>query len=375
MNQNSGRKLYLGFAVVLVLLVIGGFVALAQDGSDADAASESPTDLAITELRAETRELRHEIESLTRQSTSLGREIEAISGGEAAAAAEHGAAVPAADRAAAADADAAPADAHATPTDAHDAPTDDTVAASHDADAGDDDADAADHGGAAPHWTYDGATDGPAAWGTLSPDFVSCASGERQSPINIASTVRIGLTDAVFHYGPSDLTIVNNGHTVQANVVPGYYIELDGERYDLLQFHFHVPSEHVVKGESFAMEMHFVHASAAGELAVVGVLFASGAANAVLAPIWSVLPANAGDEATLAAFNLPALLPSDRTAYRYSGSLTTPPCSEDVKWSVLRGSLTVAPAQAQAFSDLIGANNRPIQPVNTREILEDVAAG
>ena len=293
MNQNNGRKLYLGFAVVLVLLVIGGFVALAQDGSDADAAGESPTDLAIAELGAETSDLQHETESLKREIASLAQEIHAISGGEADgaeahgeadaaaghgeadAAAEHGEADAAAGHgeadaaeahgevdAAAGHGAAAPTDAHDAPADAHAAPADDAVAASHDADAGDEEAAAADHGDVAPHWTYDGAADGPAAWGTLSADFASCASGERQSPIDIASTVRIGLTDAVFHYGPSDLHVVNNGHTVQANVVPGYYIELDGERYDLLQFHFHVPSEHVVDSHSFAMEMHFVHASA-----------------------------------------------------------------------------------------------------------------
>ena len=169
MRDSDGPKLYLGFGTLLVALVIGGIVVFSRDRNDVDAASESSTDAAIAELRAETHDLQRETESLK-------HEIESLAGGDAEGAAEHGAAVPAAD--------------HAAPADGHSA------------DAGDDDGAAPDHAGP-PHWTYDGAADGPAAWGTLSGDFTSCASGEQQSPINISSTVRTGLTDAVFRYGPS----------------------------------------------------------------------------------------------------------------------------------------------------------------------------
>ena len=347
------------------LLALGATLAVACTG--ADAATESPTDIAIAELQAETRDLQGETKALTRENASLSRQIAALSGDAALSGCEvtddHAGAATDDDADAAAHDD-APADVHAPASDDH------AVAAAHD------DAPAeADHGAGPPHWTYDGATDGPAAWGQLSAAFATCASGEQQSPINIASTTQIGLTDAALSYGVSDLTVINNGHTVQANVQPGNYLELDGQRYYLPQFHFHVPSEHEVSSQSFAMEMHFVHANAAGELAVVGVLFTGGAASAALAPIWSHLPAAAGDEVSVAAFQLPTLLPADHTAYRYSGSLTTPPCSEGVKWSVLRSALQVSAGQAQALTDLVGANNRPVQPVNTRDILEDATAG
>ena len=153
-------------------------------------------------------------------------------------------------------------------------------------------------------------------------------------------------------------------------------MELDGQQYDLLQFHFHVPSEHLVLDESFAMEMHFVHANEAGELAVVGVLFAAGHASEVLAPIWAHLPQQAGDEVQVDHFDLTTILPSDHTAYRYAGSLTTPPCSEGVKWSVLQTPLDISVDQTTAFGDLFGGpTNRPVQPINIRDILEDAAAG
>ena len=376
------------------LLALGATLAVACTG--ADAATESPTDIAIAELQAETRDLQGETKALTRENASLSRQIAALSGDAALSGGEvtddHAGAATDDDADAAAHDD-APADAHAPASDDHagaaahdaaddavhdDAPADAHAPASddHAVAAAHDDAPAeADHGAGPPHWTYDGATDGPAAWGQLSAAFATCASGEQQSPINIASTTQIGLTDAALSYGVSDLTVINNGHTVQANVQPGNYLELDGQRYDLLQFHFHVPSEHEVSSQSFAMEMHFVHANAAGELAVVGVPFTGGAASAALAPIWSHLPAAAGDEVSVAAFQLPTLLPADHTVYRYSGSLTTPPCSEGVKWSVLRSALQVSAGQAQALTDLVGANNRPVQPVNTRDILEDATAG
>ena len=230
------------------------------------------------------------------------------------------------------------------------------------------------HGGGAPHWTYAGAADGPGAWGDLSPAFATCNTGEQQSPINISATSRIGLTDIIFAYGVTDLHVINNGHTIQANVEAGSYVVIDDGRYELLQFHWHVPSEHELNDKHFAMEMHFVHANAGGSLAVVGVLFEHGERSEALDPIWEAMPHSAGDEASVHAFMLDTILPVGRTAYRYMGSLTTPPCSESVKWSVLSGTLPIASAQTEAFTDVVGTNNRPIQPVNVRDVLEDASA-
>ena len=290
---------------VLLLSVAGVLLLSACTGSDngrddGEAAGES-----LAELRAENRELK-------RENASLEREV---------AATEHGAG--AADEAAgthtlAVTGEESGGAEHGTVA-TNGAIQGDAEAGHGAAEGGEED-----HGGSTPHWTYAGA-DGPSAWGDLSPVFATCASGEEQSPINISSTTRVGLTDIAFHYAGSDLTVVNNGHTIQANVDPGSYIELDDSRYNLAQFHWHVPSEHEVNEEHFAMEMHFVHVGLGGTLAVVGVLFESGANGDALDPIWSVMPESAGGEASVDAFEIETLLPHGRTAYRYMGSLTTPP--------------------------------------------------
>ena len=190
--------------------------------------------------------------------------------------------------------------------------------------------------------------------------------------MDITSTVPFGLTNIEFHYRTSALEVINNGHTVQANVSLGSSITTDGKIYQLAQFHFHAPSEHEVNAESFAMEMHLVHVSASGELAVVGLLFRPGAASAALAPVWAVLPATTADTGAVASFDPNTLLPQSRLAHRYSGSLTTPPCSEGVSWMVLQATETASVDKVGEFSTIAGPNNRPVQPLNGREVLRDV---
>ena len=152
------------------------------------------------------------------------------------------------------------------------------------------------------HWTYEGA-EGPESWGKLDTSYATCGVGKSQSPIDIVHPDMQDLPNIVFHYQPSEVKILNNGHTVQVNYDPGSYIEIDGQRYDLLQFHYHAPSEHTLNGKSFAAELHLVHKSASGKLAVVGILIEEGAQNAAYQPLLTNMPAEKSPESTPATNN------------------------------------------------------------------------
>ncbi len=292
------------------------------------------------ELRAEVREVKSEVKGLQREISHVARQSEG---------AGHGAA-PSGDTGG-----------HA----AEDSAAEDS--GDHGASEG-----SGDHGGP-PRWAYSG-TEGPSHWGDLSPDFAVCSSGANQSPIDLASTTPVGAAQIVFNYGSTALTVINNGHTILANVEAGNTITLEGVPYELAQFHFHAPSEHTVAGKHFAMEMHFVHVGASGDLAVVGMLFDRGPVSGPLASVWAVLPSDTELQGEVDGFDLATLLPGDRGVYRYSGSLTTPPCSEGVKWMMLQTPASASADQVQAFDDIIGANNRPVQPVNARELLAETGA-
>lgn len=232
-------------------------------------------------------------------------------------------------------------------------------------DEGDDDADMGGHEAA--HWGYDG-EEGPARWGGLSTEWATCGTGEQQSPIDVPDVAPATGDDLAFAYASTPVEILNNGHTVQVNYGPGSTLTVGDHDFDLLQFHFHAHSEHTVQGESWPMEMHLVHADADGNLAVVGVLIGEGEENAALAPIFDNLPgaeapATAIDGATVDAS---AALPADHTAWRYDGSLTTPPCSEGVSWMVLSTPITASAAQISAFTSIFDHNYRPVQPANGR---------
>ena len=223
-------------------------------------------------------------------------------------------------------------------------------------------------------WGY-GAENGPAVWGRLSEDYRLCDEGRRQSPIDLADASPKRSPKVIFNYRSSPLTVVNNGHTVQVNYAEGSSIGIEGTSYQLLQFHFHSPSEHTLSGESLEMEMHLVHQNAdSGELAVVGALVRRGSENAALAPVWENIPAAAGEPRRVdgVSINAEDLLPSERLFYRYDGSLTTPPCSEGVKWFVLTTPIEMSAAQIETFRSVINGNNRPVQPLNERELCVDV---
>ena len=223
----------------------------------------------------------------------------------------------------------------------------------------------------APHWSYEGET-GPAAWGKLEKDFTTCSIGKVQSPIDIttAKAGKANLGPIAFAYKTSTLKIIDNGHTIQVNVDGGSSISIGGQTYELKQFHFHRPSEEKIDGKSYEMVAHMVHKSAEGKLAVVGVLFTQGTESAFLQKIWDNLPTETGKEITVAGatFNPIDLLPAKRSYYNFSGSLTTPPCSEGVNWFVLNTPVEVSRAQYARFGAMYPMNARPTQQVNGRPI-------
>ncbi len=214
---------------------------------------------------------------------------------------------------------------------------------------------------------------GPAHWGKLAPEYALCATGTRQSPIDIAKPEQQDLPDIQFDYRPGAVTVVNNGHTVQVNCQEGNSITLDGTVYKLAQFHFHAPSEHTVDGEHAAAEMHLVHQSETGGLAVVGVMIVAGGENAAFDPVWDVLPATSG-LAARGNIDVTRLLPADRRTIRYDGSLTTPPGTEGVRWNLLVEPVALSKAQIAKFTALYHGNNRPVQPLNGRAVLQDTVA-
>jgi carbonic anhydrase len=222
------------------------------------------------------------------------------------------------------------------------------------------------------HWGYEG-EGAPANWGKLKPEFALCSTGQSQSPIDIEKTYKTLLDPIGFMYKQTPLKIINNGHSIQVNVEPGSFAMIDGMKYELVQFHFHSPSEHTVKGKFYDMEMHLVHKNEKGDLAVIGVMMKKGQPNKVIQVLWDNVPADVNKETVVSGISVDAssLLPKDRGAYHYYGSLTTPPCSEGVNWTVLKTPIDVSEEQIQKFKSMMGVgNNRPVQPVDKRFVLE-----
>ena len=219
----------------------------------------------------------------------------------------------------------------------------------------------------APHWSYSGET-GPANWGALSTEYATCSQGKEQSPVDIPANAPINAPSIQFNYQPSALKISNNGHTIKVDYDPGSAIQVQGQEYKLLQFHFHDVSEHTLAGRHSPIEMHLVHQSADGRLAVVGVMLERGKANAAYDSVFNHLPAHEGDPELVAGETVQAadLLPADRAFYNYAGSLTTPPCAEGVRWFVLRAPVYLSSDQVTAFDALYPDDYRPTQPLNSR---------
>jgi len=220
-------------------------------------------------------------------------------------------------------------------------------------------------------WDY-GESKGPSHWGDLKPEFATCKNGHRQSPIDIRNSKKADLPPIQFDYKSSPLHIIDNGHTVMINYQPGSSISVGGQKYALKQFHFHRPSEETINGKGYEMEVHLVHADQEGELAVVAVLLQQGKDNPLVHELWNDLPKEKEKEESLdqVQIDVTALLPSDRGYYTFPGSLTTPPCSENVTWFVLKHPVTVSAAEIERFSKLYDHNARPTQPLYDRVVME-----
>ena len=220
------------------------------------------------------------------------------------------------------------------------------------------------------HWAYSGDT-GPESWGRLKPEFQQCMLGKRQSPIDIRDGIKVQLEPIQFDYRATPFRVIDNGHTVQVNLDPGNSITVLGRRYELLQFHFHRPSEERVNGRQFEMVAHLVHKDVDGKLAVVAVLMDQGKQHPMVQLVWNSLPLEKGyEQYAPVMMDVSLMLPEDRQYFTYMGSLTTPPCSEGVLWMVLKQPAQMSREQIGVFSRLYPMNARPIQAASGRMIKE-----
>ena len=224
------------------------------------------------------------------------------------------------------------------------------------------------------HWSYHGKT-GPSHWGQLAEVFKTCGDGKTQSPINISSAKSETGAAIEFHYGSYPLRLINTGHGLKVlfdQASPGPYINYNGERYDLLQLHFHTPSENHLFGYAFPMEVHLVHQSATGKLLVIGVFLNRGKANHYLQQLLTRIPKakNSPQDDSTVTLNPMELLPANHSYYQFMGSLTTPPCTEGLTWIVMRQPIFVSRQQVNTYKNkVIKMSARPIQKLNGRQVM------
>ena len=220
-------------------------------------------------------------------------------------------------------------------------------------------------------WDY-GKEHGAEHWGDLDPKFAQCKVGRHQSPVDIQKTEKADLPAIEFDYRPSPLRIVDNGHTIMVTYAPGSSIRIGDARYELKQFHFHRPSETTIHGKTYEMELHLVHADQEGRLAVVAVLLERGPESALVRELWKDVPPEKEHEAVLEGvqINVAEMLPSDRGYYALEGSLTTPPCTENVSWFVLKRPAALSADEIAQFSRWYRRDARPTQPLYGRVVRE-----
>ena len=220
-------------------------------------------------------------------------------------------------------------------------------------------------------WDYEGKR-GALVWGKLDPAYRACSQGHEQSPIDLRGAhLNKALAPIEFHYVSGPVTLENTGHTIAVHVDPGSYIVAGGVRYELMQFHFHHPAEEGVKGKFADMDVHLVHKSADGKMAVIAVRMniEVGEANAELATLWQHLPTTVGAQEKITDMVNPGgLLPGDRGYWTYVGSLTAPPCTESVRWFIFENPMSISKEQFRAFSGIIQMNARPLQDTHGRRI-------
>jgi len=224
-------------------------------------------------------------------------------------------------------------------------------------------------------WSYNGET-GPQSWAQLKPEFRLCSSGKRQAPIAIKnSNTLIGPAAAIdFHYTPTGASVYNDGRTISVTLAPasvmGNTLEIRGTRYRLTDIEFHTPAEVQIDGNRLPMAVHLLHKSDKGQMAILVVLLQNGESNAFVNTVWTYLPLDTGDRVDIPdkLLNVNEILPADQRYFQFIGSLSKPPCTENVLWLVMSQALTVSPAQYQLFTQLFEMNARPLQPSNGRPV-------
>ena len=217
-------------------------------------------------------------------------------------------------------------------------------------------------------WSYSGDT-GPAHWASLKPEFAQCGKGQRQSPIDIHDGIPVELDPIAFDYRPTAFRVIDTGHTVQVNMAPGNRITVNGRRHELVQFHFHRPSEERLNGKQFDMVVHLEHKDIEGKLAVVAILISEGKGHPLVQQVWNNLPLEKFTEQPgLASIDLSQILPEQRQYVTYMGSQTTPPCQEGVLWMVMKLPVSASTEQMATFARLHPMNARPVQPTAGRLI-------
>jgi carbonic anhydrase len=220
------------------------------------------------------------------------------------------------------------------------------------------------------NWSYAGTT-GPAFWGKLDPSYDLASSGKHQSPINLDTNkaTKAQLPELKFDYRSEQIAAINNGHTIQHADAPGSFLHVGQEKFSLEQFHLHSPSEHTIDGKQFDLEIHFVHKSKQGEVVVVGVLAQADDKAELDFPLYNDLPTASGEQVAFEGTRNPAdYLPKSRDYFTYDGSFTTPPCTEHVRWIVMKQPLSVPPKLIERFTRILNANNRPIQHLHERGV-------
>jgi carbonic anhydrase len=224
---------------------------------------------------------------------------------------------------------------------------------------------------AASHWGYSGEFN-PENWHKADPSYALCNNGKNQTPINIEPQYQTKLPPIKLTYTHKGQSLINNGHSIQVEFPANNTMTVGQQTFTLLQAHFHAPGENQLKGKSYPMEGHFVHKDGKGNLAVLAVFFFVFAENSNIASLWKSMPQKAGENAQLSGggFDGRSILPAKLEYIYFNGSLTTPPCGEGVRWYVLKKAQTVSKQQVAKFTSIVGVNNRPLQPVNARPVLE-----
>lgn len=221
-----------------------------------------------------------------------------------------------------------------------------------------------------PQWGYQGKTK-PENWGKISSDYQTCQNGLQQSPIDIDQPLAPKFRNPQLDYQSIPLKLANTGSTIQIKANSDNKLIIDNEIFELVQLHFHNPSEHQLKGQAFPMEAHLVHKNQEGKLLVVGIFIKSGQENIALQPIWDQIPAATNKETNIAqvSLNLQDLIPENKHNYQYIGSLTTPPCTEGVQWVLLAEPIELSQQQIKQFHKIFPVNARPIQPLKQQLLL------